>query len=556
MKISAFTRFVLVLVALSLLPASVRISAHAANIRQAYYMTRINDKSIPPPQRIAYMDSLLHEEPANIEIRKMKSDLCFKTGDYAGAAIEYMALAERFGEQLGIHNRLRAMTYAARSLYFCGQPVEAAAICLEALMLPKPDSLLYMNAMTREMIINTALTSQDIKGAERYIRQQQDIASLRNRGVIPGEMSNSLVSTLNSHLCDYYILKGDYQAALNAAQTALSMSRLHHDSAYVNMQIASIYSKLGDDEAALTLYKRNLPISEDPWSDRDFNNGYADLLIKNARYADALAQLGRFDADSLADMLEVRRLKLKADAMWHLDNPIGAYASLRAASRMQDSLAGRNDMLGTALREFEGSIAQGRYEKEKSRGDRWRNILFALVGVILLSAGCATALSWIRKRRQSRVVNTNSASDSDESRQLLSTTMQLTRMAETIKNVGELAADDAPDALEKIASEIRALNYSSNTWELFRNSFENMHPGFFAALTRDCPGMSIGEQRMAAYIILGLTNKEIASMINRQPRTVETIKYRLRKSLEIPSDIQTSEWLKRYLPVREATFKP
>ena len=104
-------------------------------------------------------------------------------------------------------------------------------------------------------------------------------------------------------------------------------------------------------------------------------------------------------------------------------------------------------------------------------------------------------MAWgmIRKRRQKRVVNSNRATDSEESRQLLSATLQLTRMSETIKTVGELAA----------------------------------------------------------YIILGLTNKEIAAMINRQPRTVETIKYRLRKSLCIPADIRTDEWLKRYLPLRD-----
>ena len=156
----------------------------------------------------------------------------------------------------------------------------------------------------------------------------------------------------------------------------------------------------------------------------------------------------------------------------------------------------------------------------------------------------------IIRKRKSRIVNQETAADSDESRQLVSAALKMSRISDTIKTIGELASDRSPDALDKISTELKQLDYSENTWEMFRKSFESMHPGFMAALDKDYPGLSINEQRMAAYIVLGLTNKEIASMINRQPRTVETIKYRLRKSLKIPTDVTTIDFLRRYLPIR------
>ena len=224
--------------------------------------------------------------------------------------------------------------------------------------------------------------------------------------------------------------------------------------------------------------------------------------------------------------------------------------NLRRADEIEDSIEKSGEMLSSALRIFEKGIAQDEMERLTRRGDRWRTATFSVIGGVLCCVVAAILTMVIIRKRKSRIVNQETAADSDESRQLVSAALKMSRISDTIKTIGELASDRSPDALDKISTELKQLDYSENTWEMFRKSFESMHPGFMAALDKDYPGLSNNEQRMAAYIVLGLTNKEIASMINRQPRTVETIKYRLRKSLKIPTDVTTIDFLRRYLPIR------
>ncbi len=520
------------------------------NLKEAFFKSRINDKSIGTRQRIAYMDSLILLSPDDVEIRKLKSDLCFYTGDYANAAIEYMALAGRLSKELVESDRLRAMRYAAASLWHCNRPVEATAITLNLLRLPKSDSMLYYNIMARELAINTAILNNDPNGAGQYIKQQQqEIKDLIGKGLITKANYKAMQGVLLNHLAEYYKLEKKYPAALSEAQKAMNLAQNTVDTVYANVLLADIYARMGENETALTLYSHNLPVPNDPWYNRYYTYDYADLLLKNGNPIKAIEVIMPFDKDTLNDMLEIRRLQIKGRALKAIGNVEGAYRSLLKAQEMTDSLNNMNGMMGAALREFESGLAQDRYDQAMARGDRWRLTTFIIIGAIVLSIAAGGICFFIRKRRRMNI-NKKEATDTDESRQLVSVALQMSRMSEAINTIGDLASNASPGALEKINTEIKSLDYSANTWEIFRSSFESMHPGFFEALMKDCPGLSIGEQRMAAYIILGLTNKEIASLINRQPRTVETIKYRLRKALQIPTDITTQDYLKRFMPIR------
>ncbi len=338
---------------------------------------------------------------------------------------------------------------------------------------------------------------------------------------------------------------------MKSAQQSLINAKNTNDTVYVNLLLAGIYADIGENETALTLYRRNLPMRNDYWNNRNYSNEYAELLIKTGNTSEALTILNKFDQDSIDDMLEVRRLKLKGKALMNVGNVGEAYRSISEALALEDSLWTDNGLLGIALREYEGALAQDRLDDAIAQANRWKLLTFIAVIIIggILAGGAL--YRWLRSRKRRAVINKEEAPDTDESRQLMSATLQMSRMSEALSTIGELASSASPDALDKIASEIKSLDYSAHTWEIFRSSFERLHPGFFDALNKEVPNLSIGAQRMAAYIILGLTNKEIATLINRQPRTVETIKYRLRKDLHIPPEIPTVDYLRRFLPLRQ-----
>ena len=68
-------------------------------------------------------------------------------------------------------------------------------------------------------------------------------------------------------------------------------------------------------------------------------------------------------------------------------------------------------------------------------------------------------------------------------------------------------------------------------WEDFKFHFEKVHQGFFSRLSGKFPILTSKDQRLCAYIKLGLSTKDIAGLINITPESVEIGRVRLRKKL-------------------------
>jgi PAS domain S-box-containing protein len=80
----------------------------------------------------------------------------------------------------------------------------------------------------------------------------------------------------------------------------------------------------------------------------------------------------------------------------------------------------------------------------------------------------------------------------------------------------------------KIEEHLRMQQFSQ---EEFRIHFEKVHQGFFTRLTGRFPGLTAKDQRLCAYIHLGLSTKELAGLMNITPESAEIGRIRLRKKL-------------------------
>lgn len=80
-------------------------------------------------------------------------------------------------------------------------------------------------------------------------------------------------------------------------------------------------------------------------------------------------------------------------------------------------------------------------------------------------------------------------------------------------------------------------------WEEFKMHFEAVHKGFFKALKRHAPELTINELRLSALVKLNLNIKEAATILNISPDSVKTARYRLRKKLNLKSDQDLSGFL-------------
>jgi PAS domain S-box-containing protein len=80
-------------------------------------------------------------------------------------------------------------------------------------------------------------------------------------------------------------------------------------------------------------------------------------------------------------------------------------------------------------------------------------------------------------------------------------------------------------------------------WEEFKIHFEKVHQGFFTRLKGKFPLLTTKDQRLCAYIYLGLSTKELAGLINITAESAEIGRIRLRKKLGLTRSQNLNDFL-------------
>ncbi|MGB4205977.1 MAG: triple tyrosine motif-containing protein [Bacteroidales bacterium] len=138
--------------------------------------------------------------------------------------------------------------------------------------------------------------------------------------------------------------------------------------------------------------------------------------------------------------------------------------------------------------------------------------------------------------------------------QLANNTMILIRKNELLSEIRdeldrqreELGSRIPKKYYQKISRLIDDSIKSDHDWEMFEKLFDQAHKNFFQKLKSDYPDLTSGDLRLCAYLRLNLSSKEIAPLLNITVRGVEERRYRLRKRLQLPSDVNISEFILSY----------
>ena len=128
---------------------------------------------------------------------------------------------------------------------------------------------------------------------------------------------------------------------------------------------------------------------------------------------------------------------------------------------------------------------------------------------------------------------------SHKNAQLANTTMHLLNKNEfiiTIKN--DLRSAIGND--KNLSAEVRRIiknidrNISSDDdWKQFEMHFDQVHADFMKRIKEQYPNLTPQETKLAAFLRMNMTTKEIANLLHNSVRGVEISRYRLRKKLEI-----------------------
>lgn len=80
-------------------------------------------------------------------------------------------------------------------------------------------------------------------------------------------------------------------------------------------------------------------------------------------------------------------------------------------------------------------------------------------------------------------------------------------------------------------------------WEVFKSYFSEVHNNFDQKIRALATDITEKEIRLASFLRMNLTTKEIASMLNVLPDSVLKSKYRLKKKLDIDKDMDLTQFL-------------
>lgn len=146
----------------------------------------------------------------------------------------------------------------------------------------------------------------------------------------------------------------------------------------------------------------------------------------------------------------------------------------------------------------------------------------------------------------------------NKSNELSASTLNLLRKNEILQELSErlskldasIADGTDPAKIRQQIARLRQLireNIShDDDFKTFTRNFDLVYDNYLKRLCEKYPRLSVADQRLCAYIKMGLSSKDIAPLLNITYRSVEMCRYRLRKKMEIPADVTLQDFLANF----------
>jgi DNA-binding CsgD family transcriptional regulator len=153
-------------------------------------------------------------------------------------------------------------------------------------------------------------------------------------------------------------------------------------------------------------------------------------------------------------------------------------------------------------------------EKRNERKDRIQlYILITIIIMLALAVIFGLRQRYIRKQKEKEAIITETLQETDKLKSKLNNSL---------------------DELTKLAS---------TNDPFFLMKFKEVYPEFYETLITRYPHLSPNDIRFSCFLRLNLSTKTIATYKNISIRTIESRKYRLRKKLGLPSDVDLNKWM-------------
>lgn len=131
-----------------------------------------------------------------------------------------------------------------------------------------------------------------------------------------------------------------------------------------------------------------------------------------------------------------------------------------------------------------------------------------------------------------------------KSKELAVSTMSLIKKNEFLSNIKErLRATESSAEVRSVIKTIDKDISEEDNWKFFKKAFSNADKDFFKKMKAKHPDLTSNDLKLCAYLRLNLSSKEIAPLLNISVKSVEIKRYRLRKKMELPREVNLVDYI-------------
>lgn len=104
-----------------------------------------------------------------------------------------------------------------------------------------------------------------------------------------------------------------------------------------------------------------------------------------------------------------------------------------------------------------------------------------------------------------------------------------------LREVLDLLGAGNQEAKNRLNEVVNSMNFhiQEDSWFRFNLSFDRVHPDFNKNLADQFPELTGTDLKLCAFVRLGMSNKDIAALLNQNPDSIKVSRSRLRKKLGI-----------------------
>lgn len=429
----------------------------------------------------------------------------------------------------------------------------------------------------------------DYKSAEAYFKRALDLNRSLNLNYDVFLNYNNLAEVALEHsqldsALDYALKALQY---LNGADTREQAPG--NMEGYIQGLIASIYIKKGEYHIARSYVENAINLQADVGMTSDLFSCYltnSELFLKEEKPDSAL-----FWADKALGLLTADDLKMRADALKRLSeieqdegNDAEALEYLRASTQLADSLSNIEKVkrMEQCQQIYEMDSRRRARQAEELMIPDW--VVFTLTSLSALVI--AVTVLWLMRRRYLRRVraleqslrqlqgeytalqqSVRSSELEQQSaqelsyRQLTNYTIQNMRIRrqsdETVMEIrrllndGSMSTKELRSSLKDIVNQV-TIGKSGDDWTEFNYYFERVSTSFYRNLLSVHPDITEKQRRLCALLSLGLNTKEIAQVMCREVRSIESSRTRLRKKLGLDESVNLNQYFRRFAEPAQA----